>query len=347
MINDCFGAVQLNQIKMVDGLTINKSYDVTFAVLSWEERALHAFLSTPSLAPKVTAIWFKSSKAEIEDRKVSQFESLKANFDAVEEFRLAPSTEIEDNFALFQKWIETKYSEVGRPLKILIDISCLPKNYLLFLLGLGFVNDYFACFDCVYSAGRYDLVSEPEETADEPGRIHRALISSGDWTPRQLPFFGGRDVFPTTKDLLVTVGGELGLTVPFVVKSEPRNLTLIFIQETAPSEETPMLESEKLAFRELMSEPGVVRADFGLNDAKSVANYCESVVNSSDADCVSMMALGSKSHALAVGLVGLASERVEVICRVPKNYNSLDVRPTGEIYLYEIEDRFEPLNYSP
>ncbi|WPZ24059.1 hypothetical protein UM399_07580 [Sulfitobacter pontiacus] len=346
MNSDCFGAVQLRQMKMPSGLEISKTYDLVLTTLSWEQRAPHAFVSSPRMAPEVTAIWFESTSQEIDRRKAEQLELLQSNFDTVGELRVSKATEIEPNFEIFRKFVEDRYSAVGRPLKVLIDISCMPKNYLLFLLGLGFVNDYFACFDCVYSAGNYDLVSKPEESADEAGRIHRALTSKGDWTSRQLPFFGGRDVFPKSRDLLVSMGGELGLAVPFVTKTEPRKLTLVYIEETAPSEERDMLESEKLAFRELMAEPSAESQNIGLNDSLGVARYAQTVVDRSDADCVSMMVLGAKSHALAFGVVALANDSVEIISRVPFSYNNLDVSPTGEIYFYEIEDRFEPLNYA-
>lgn len=331
---------------MPSGLKISKNYDLVLTTLSWERRAPHAFLSAPKMVPEVTVVWFESTSKEIEERKTAQFELLRGSFDSIGEFRLSKATEIEENFEAFRKFVEDRFSAAGRPLKVLIDISCLPKNYLLFLLGLGFVNDYFACFDCVYSAGNYDLVSEPDETADEAGRIHRALTSKGDWTSRQLPFFGGKDVFPKSRDLLVSMGGELGLAVPFVSKTEPSRLTLFFIEETAPSEERDMLESEKLAFRELMTEPSAESLNIGLNDALAVAQNAQTVVDGSDADCVSMMVLGAKSHALAFGVVALANDCVEVISRVPFSYNNLDVTPTGEIYFYELEDRFEPLNYT-
>lgn len=346
MNSECFGSVQLRQIKMPTGLEISKTYDLVLTTLSWEQRAPHAFVSAPRMAPEVTTVWFESTSKEIDRRKAEQFELLQSHFDTVDELRLSKATEIEQNFETFRKFVEDKYSTIGRPLKVLVDISCMPKNYLLFLLGLGFVNDYFACFDCVYSAGNYDLVSEPEESADEVGRIHRALTSKGDWTSRQLPFFGGRDVFPKSRDLLVSMGGELGLAVPFVTKTEPSKLTLVYIEETAPSEERDMLESEKLAFRELMAEPGVTSQNIGLNDVLSVAQYAQTIVDDSESDCVSMMVLGAKSHALAFGLVALANDRVEVISRVPLTYNNLDVGATGEIHFYEIEDRFEPLNYT-
>src|SRR3546814_17719721 len=56
-------------------------------------------------------------------------------------------------------------------------------------------------------------------------------------------------------DLLVTLGGELGLSVPFIERFEPRRLGLICIEETSPSRNVPMLQSERMAYDELLREP--------------------------------------------------------------------------------------------
>ena len=60
---------------------------------------------------------------------------------------------------------------------------------------------------------------------------------------------------------------------------------------------------------------------------------------------VTGIALGSKPHALALGLAALSEDNMEVVCRIPKAYKPLDVQPTGELAFYEIEDRFEPAAY--
>src|SRR3546814_1422946 len=47
-------------------------------------------------------------------------------------------------------------------------------------------------------------------------------------------------------DLLVTLGGELGLSVPFIERFEPRRLGLICIEETSPRSEEHTSELQSL-----------------------------------------------------------------------------------------------------
>jgi hypothetical protein len=342
---DSFGPVRVSQSSSFGNVQIEKKYDLCLTTLSWEQRATYAFLSDPDSIIAAVAIWFESTSPEIEDRKSGQIGSLRTKIGTVDELRLSAAPEVEKNFKRLQLFIEGEHKRIGRPLKVLIDISCLPKNYLLFLIGLGFSQDIFACFDCLYSAGRYDLASEDKDTSDEAGRIHRALTSSGKWITKQIPFLSSESTFPETRDMVVSMGGEIGLAVPFVTKMEPTNLSLVFIEETKPSKACDILEGERLAYEALKMEPNASEVSFPLGDVLGVAKHFENVCTKSCCDCVTLIVLGSKSHALAAGIIGMSFDNAEVVCRVPTAYRSLDVQATGEIFFYQIEDRFEPLNY--
>lgn len=345
MRSECFGHLQFNQIGPVREVSVNKDYDLCLTTLSWEQRATFAFLSENCNIKEATALWFESTSDEIEDRKSGQISSLRTKLGAVDELRLSKATEIEENFGKIKSFLESAHAKVKRPLRVLIDISCLPKNYLLFMIGLGFSQDIFARFDCLYSAGKYDLMDFGHSSSDEAGRIHRALISSGKWTSRQIPFLSSESSFPDTRDLVVVMGGEIGLALPLVAKFEPQNLSLVFIAETAPGDSENTLDGEMRAYRCLKSEFEADEINIDLGDALSVAGKLESVCAASSSECVSLMVLGSKSHALAAGVVGLSEPKAEVVCRVPKSYLTLDVQATGDVFFYEIEDRFEPANY--
>ena len=345
MNRECFGAVSISQGNNFGEHTTKKDYDLALLTLSWETRATHAFISHHVRCKKLAPLWFEAPSEHVEQRKKSQFEELSKIYNDVSEIRLSLSTKVEENYRILEEFIKNEYFDAGRPLKVVIDISCIPKHYLLFILGYGFVNDYFACFDCVYSAGIYDLVADDRDENADSSNVHRSLISEGDWTPRQIPFLAAKNVFPKSRDILVSVGGELGLSVPFIERSEPRQLVLVFIAETAPGNEREMLNSERLAYEELISEPNVRREDVSLFDVIGLTTICEQLVMGSAADGVTLMAIGSKSHALALGLAAISNGKIDVVCRIPARYKLIDVPPKGEIYLYEIEDRFEPTNY--
>jgi hypothetical protein len=345
MKNRSFGPLQFKQTGPLKSVAIEKDYDLCLVTLSWEQRATFAFLSDGCQLNSAIALWFESTSDEIEGRKSAQFDSLRTKIGNVDELRLCEATEIDENFGKLKEFFEQKFKELGRPLKVILDISCLPKNYLLFLIGFGFSQDIFACFDCLYSAGKYDLMSSVNSSSDEAGRIHRALTSSGKWTSRQIPFLAAESTFPDTRDLTILMGGEIGMALPLVAKIEPSRLSVIFIDETAPGESENKLVEEMQAYHTLIGDYDADEVRIPLGDALSVAEHLENICSDSESECITLMVLGSKSHALAAGIVGLSCSNADVVCRVPKSYLTLDVHAAGGIFFYEIEDRFEPSNY--
>jgi hypothetical protein len=95
----------------------------------------------------------------------------------------------------------------------------------------------------------------------------------------------------------------------------------------------------------LLREPNAIQVDIKLCDAVGVARHAISFIDSSVARGTTMMAIGSKPHAIGMALAALADPRVEVVCRTPASYRAVDVQASADPMLYEIEDRFDPLSY--
>ncbi|WP_265517937.1 hypothetical protein [Nitratireductor luteus] len=295
--------------------------------------------------PAFDLIKFKSASTEIETMKAES----RATFEMLAPIRsvldLDQSTMIQENFVALEAWFRERYMDLGRPLKILIDISCIPKSYLLFLVGLGFTRDYFACLDCVYAAGQYDLIRDHVVNGAPAIVGPRALVSLGDWRSTLIPYLTAAEYLPGSSDLIVAMGGEFGLSLPFIERVEPGRLDLIFIEETAPSDDRPMLESERLALKGLTSAPNATRGDYSLLDVISVANRAVNFSRAGPSAGTTAMALGSKPHALALAVASLSEAKMNVITRVPGSYTAIDVKPTGRMLFAQIEDRFDPCNY--
>ncbi len=141
------------------------------------------------------------------------------------------------------------------------------------------------------------------------------------------------------------MGGEIGLSLPFIEKYEPAKIGLILINESLVQTPEKLIASEEAALRELLSEPNVDRKNVGLCDVLMLVREAVRFCKDSKADAVSAIALGAKPHALALGIAALSQENLEVVCRIPRRYRPLNVAPTGELAFYEIEDRFEPVAY--
>jgi hypothetical protein len=106
-----------------------------------------------------------------------------------------------------------------------------------------------------------------------------------------------------------------------------------------------MHRAERLAYDELRVEPNVNELSVPLCDALGVAALAMKASTHSTSDSLVGVALGSKSHAIGLGLAAIGSTNIELICRSPSRYLSIDVKPRGDLHIYEIRDRFNPAAY--
>lgn len=338
------GDFVIRQRKLEEMEVLRRSYDIVVAGLSWESRGPIALATLGAVGAPLTLLKFKSRSEEVEAAKVGQLESFRLLQPDLRVKGLEASTDAEKNFAIIKAWLQDIYAKAERPLSILLDITCIPKTYVLYLIGLGFSDELIARMDCLYTPGKYDLVSA---SSGVPPALTgpRSLFSEGDWHSRQIPYLEASEYIANDADLLVTLGGEIGLSLPFIERFEPRRLSLVCIAETSPRRDGPMLGSERMAYQELLREPNAVPVDIELCDAVGVARHAATFVESTIARGTTMMAIGSKPHAIGIALAALADSRVEVVCRTPASYRAVDVQPSAAPMLYEIEDRFDPLSY--
>lgn len=340
------GALTIRQQDLTAAWTPPRNYDLRITALSWESRATAATACLTGDLPDFSVIKFQSRSPEIEAKKLHTFATIQQLGSIKETLELDPSTATQDNFGKLEVWIREKYVAAGRPLRILIDITCIPKSYLLFLVGLGFTRDYFACFDCVYAAGRYELDKDAAPITGAPAiGGPRALVSLGDWRSTLIPYLTAAQYLPGSSDLFVAMGGEFGLSLPFIERVEPGRLDLVFIAETAPSDDRPMLASERSALQGLISAPNATREDLSLHDVIGVAKRAVAFSRAGPSVTTTAMALGSKPHALALAIASLSEAKMNVITRVPGAYTAIDVKPTGRMVFVQIEDRFDPWSY--
>lgn len=338
------GNVLFRQRELAPDVRLVRSYDIVVAGLSWEDRGTFSLTKFVHLSAEVTLLKFKSRSTLVDEAKARQLATFQASLGKVSVKELGSSTDTPKNFPALKAWLQDLYTAIGRPLSILIDVTCIPKTYVLFLLGLGFTEELVARLDCLYAPGTYDLMTD-NRTGSSSLSGPRSLLSEGEWSSRQVPYLESNNYISNDCDLLVTLGGELGLTLPFIECYEPRRLGLIFISETAPGSAYPMLPSERLAYEELLREPNAECTDLGLCDAIAVAAYALQFAGESATRGITGMALGSKPHALGLGLAALSNTNMGIVCRTPVAYRPINVAASGKLMLYEIEDRFDPASY--
>lgn len=321
-----------------------RGYDVVLSALSWETRRDFSFKKLNRRFDKVTFLKFDSTHPTAEQRKMEQLKQAALYANHADVLELQESISFAPNIKLLDNFLGAQVNRAGRPIRVLCDISCIPKAYLLLLVGLGFGKGYFARLDCLYSNGKYALGKQHEAAASTSTR-EGSIISDGDWASLPIPFFEAEYTIPSARDVLVTLGGEVGLTLPFVEKYEPRRLGLVLITESEVQEPSRLPSSEQFALAELQAAADSNSKNIPLTDVVGLARYANEFCKSSAADVVTALAVGCKTHALGLAIVALSQPKMEIICRVPKRYTMIDVEPAGTVIGFEIEDRFEPNAY--
>ena len=338
------GELLLGQQIGITALEITTPYDFVLAALSWEQRSTSALKALAAPLSALTLLKFVSTDTHAENRKEEQLNNFRSFVANVEIVELLSAIEFEANALKILAVLRDRMDKVGRPLRILLDITCIPKAYLLYILGSSFKTGYVSRLDCVYCEGEYALdVSHADVNADSAAKM--GIISEGDWSSLRVPYFEAEASFPSGRDLFVAMGGEVGLSLPFLERYEPARLGLVLIAESLVQQPAKLPEGERLALATILADPNVIRSDVALADVVSLVTAATNFCSTSTEEVVTAIAIGSKPHALALGIAALGQPNMEVVCRVPKRYRPLDVAPAGRYSFYQIEDRFEPTAY--
>lgn len=338
------GPLGVRQSTIQPGWKPERKYDLFLSALSWETRGTTFVEGFGNELPPVSILRFTSNDTEIWEAKDAKLVAMRTHCQIERIVDLQISTSLKENYRIIETLLRDCTFATKRPLRVLVDISCIPKAYVMFLVGAGFSRDYVAAMDCIYVAGTYDhTYVEPTKGGAVTG--NRTLVSVGDWRPELIPYLTAVELMPVRRDLLVTLGGELGMACAFMDRIEPERTMLVFIEEDAPGTNHEMVPTEQSAFKRLVEDSRAEKRELSLGNVIGVAESVISFVRESNCGGVSGMALGAKSHALALAIASLSEARLEVIARVPSSYKGLDVLPSGTIHFFEIVDRFEPCSY--
>jgi hypothetical protein len=215
-------------------------------------------------------------------------------------------------------------------------MTCMPKKYILFLLGMAFRNEYVRSIDFVYAEGRY------KPLAAEIDCLATWSSGEGEWSSVQIPYLESNTFMPDARGLIVALGAEISASVPFIERYEPTRIALISVEDVADRIDTSAIKSERRLLSELESLPITTSTTVPLEDLLSVAETARAFCREQSGKAITGLTIGAKPHALALGLAALSVSNLEIVCRLPSKYLSVDVTPTGRVFVYSVRDRFEP-----
>ncbi|PWE52989.1 hypothetical protein DEM27_28310 [Metarhizobium album] len=331
------GTLSISQNILEDHGTLSERYDLVVAAVSWESRchAVSALLSGRS--DEVLIIHFASSDTEMENRKTGHRATIAGTIANCRFLDLQRSAEFTENAEKLEQEIFRVARMKGRALRVLMDMTCIPKRYLLFLLGLGFRRELFTSIDLLYAeAERYEMGVASIDAARPLG-----LISEGEWTTSQIPYLESEDYVPDRRNLYISVGAEITQASPIVDRFEPNGLVLYHITEGHRRLPSSVIDRERPALQQLAAFPGVRQEQFELHEVAAVAL---SVLRNRSAG-TTCFAIGPKTHAVAFAIAALADDQIQVVCRTPTTYVVNEVKASGRTYFYRIKDRFDPASF--
>lgn len=336
MNNLAIGRLSVQQRLLTPKEPFDRRYDLFISAVSWESRNVTALDAIGGFDGPVLLLRFASSRPATDAAKDANQTVLCGMCPNHKVLALNQSVLFDANADRIAAELRERAEAKGMPLRVLIDISCIPKSYVSYLVGLGFANGFVSKLDCLYSEGRYQLAGA--STLGGP----LSIISEGDWSSLLVPYLEAAETFPSQRDLLVILGGEIGFSLRFIERYEPERLGIVFIRDGI--DVASLVGSEKAAYEAITSDPSLVRADFEIHDVVGVLCHVGEFCRSAERHIVGL-AIGSKAQSLALALAALDIENLEVVCRVPAGYSDADVVATGRVFHYAIEDRFEPSAY--
>jgi hypothetical protein len=218
------------------------------------------------------------------------------------------------------------YLAKGQPLNVFVDMTCLERYYLLFILGNCLGMGICRRIVFFYSEGRY------EKTDGD------YIFTQGEYEPVNVPFFEGKHNPGWRRFYLVSAGFEGGRALRFVTKQEPSRISVLMPHPGFHREYSRQTFQKNRSLLEEYRVPlqQIVRAPAG--DAIAAWNALAKPCLYKDGENTSFLCFGTKPHTLGLGLRALLHPEVEVLYCRPKGYLRKSVAASDTVWTYEIKD---------
>jgi hypothetical protein len=222
--------------------------------------------------------------------------------------------------------------ELGRALDVVVDVSCLPKYYMLTLLGFCLSSGSVRSLKFFYAEGRY----APSDGNASLAPQH--AFTDGSWRSLQVPFLEGRWSPDKKVEILASIGFETFQARKLIRLYEAERHTLItpYPGFSAEYGEQSEREAKSLANNLDLQEQEILRCPAG--DAAAVALQVVELLDRGGRYKEVGLCMGTKPHALGLGLAALVRPDFTLVCRMPDRYVETETPPTGVTWSYELRD---------
>jgi hypothetical protein len=312
----------------VEGL-VDGEYDLLVMAASWDSRCL-CLLRADVRARCGIGVFFENRGVlglrDAHDPKIRAYLSERCN--SVHEIEHA-SEDLEGLWQELWKAAWEAYAQVGRPLRLLLDLSTCPRYYAMALLAGGFRKGIIAALTCFYSEGRYP---EPNET-----NTHEQF-TTGRWKTQDVPYLTGTADPGNRRFYVVSVGFEGSKTYLAVSNNDAERVMILFPRPgVRPDYPERTRRSNEILYEEYgLDESSEIAAPAGDGIAAWAALAGANPTRPDENPFY--LCCGTKPHSIAMAVHALIDERVTVLYARPGSHKEAAINPLDSYWALRIQD---------
>lgn len=311
-------------------LRIASGWDAAVVAPSWDERCLT--ICRAGLSPPDTVFRLRFQNTGDTGRQSEHAAELDAWLDdaGVRPTDLTVASEdVESGWEHLRAGILSLRAKIGRPLRLLIDLSTTPRVLSLGIIGeLAREGAVDAATYC-YAEAVYDERDLEEQTS---------VFTSGRWRSIAIPGLMGEYTPARGRAFLVSLGFDGDDTFRFINAVEPDRVgTIIGDPPVREGLVEDVLDRNSFLLDDWVYEEN--RWRLGAVDAAGVAALVMALRKKwSDAN-LHVLCVGPKPHALGMALAALAEPEIAVVHRVPQRYRETATTLSTTTHWYHVRRR--------
>lgn len=331
------GFVAVAELRMPTSAATFGDVDAVLAFASFEARSLAITHSAPPAARVAAVCRFQpptqdNGRLEAANAIASHLQSRVRETNILE---LPASTEVDEVQERIRFILRDWYRQIGRPFVLGLDVSCCPKIYiaavLSYALSTGIASGIVIHYaEADYSAKRVSSTSDRSRN-----------FTDGAWRPSQVPYLEGEFVAGRARHAIVSMGEDAPAVEKLIRRYDPESITLL---RPVPGVDPTFQQNTEHASRRIRELYGLVEV-YDANPFSAVAalDQVHAICRArAGRDDLMAFLFGTKPHAVAICLAGIAHPQLQVIFRVPQRYKEDPVLSNGWSWLYSVKDTSNP-----